>query len=1182
MRKKDFFSKNIILILFLFAFVIVFGVTFAANSFISFLLRTMESNIEQRMRLASLRVADFITAEELDQYRTVEDMQKPSYQALRRKLRDFAKSINVLYAFYTREADGLMYYIVDNDFNEETRVGLDTKPNELRRTPWIRQALEGSTTVSGLGNYTPGWEGIYAAYSPVFDHAGNVVAVAGVDIPDNDIVFARRMVSILTVIQIIAVLALFIAAFVFLIRFQAIRELPSALKENSIQRKFLVFSILFFFVISIGGTVVFVFYMRRLSENKIEQSLNLTIEDMKLRMVNVVETELRLSVKMANDPLIKKYFLNPGDPDLQEQAFVELEAYRQNFRSGSVFWVNDVDRTLYYDGEASYTVDPDNPDNYWYDMTLYETEKYNFNINHNPNLRTTNLWVNAPVFESEKAIGIVGTGVDLTEFLNAWNTYFESSIDVYFFNAFNEITVAQDPSLSFSKKSMVDHLGGAGKAIVEAAGRKGVPDIQIITMNNAKYAVSSVSLLNWHIAASLPLAGDAMFDSTVATSFVILLGLVLVIFIVSNVFVASIQATVNMQNHRLLELATESQAASVAKSSFLATMSHEIRTPMNAIIGISELLLRQELPQDAYDAVERIKYAGANLLSIINDILDFSKIESGKMDIVEAEYMLGSLVNDCVNITESRIGEKQLEFIVDIDPTLPCALSGDMVRLRQICLNLLSNAVKYTWKGTITFRIRGEARDGEIALFFTVIDTGIGIRDNDKLKLFDNFRRLDTHRNQNIEGTGLGLVITRNLCRLMGGDVTVESEYDKGSVFTASIPQRIVDSRPLGSIDIKQLLQEGKKKADVKFIAPGAHILAVDDIETNLIVLSGLLAPYRIRITLCTSGEEAVELIKNESFDFVLMDHMMPGMDGIEAAALVRDWEESRQAEAPGFDNGGTQKNPRGRIPIIALTANAVSGMREMFLEQGFDDFLSKPIEIGKLDELIAKWTPEEKKLPAEAGNREQGSADRLSPVIPGVDTAKGIIMTGGTEAGYRKVLAQFCKDAASRLPAFAAPPAETPPAAFVIQAHAIKSAAGTIGAMEVSTEAAVLEAAGKSGDMAAIAEGLPRFYKHLTQLIDGIGKVLEEKSETQEISPQQPSLSGFRPPLSALKEALETKDMKEIDRLLEELERTAPDAETREAISAVSDRILMGEYGQALETISALLGNKKLESLHG
>jgi CheY-like chemotaxis protein len=290
------------------------------------------------------------------------------------------------------------------------------------------------------------------------------------------------------------------------------------------------------------------------------------------------------------------------------------------------------------------------------------------------------------------------------------------------------------------------------------------------------------------------------------------------------------------------------------------------------------------------------------------------------------------------------------------------------------------------------------------------------------------------------------------------------------------------------------------------------------------------------------------------------MDHMMPGMDGVEAVARIRS------LESDYYTN----------LPIIALTANAVSGMKEMFLEQGFNDFLSKPIEIAKLDELIEKWTPAEKKLTLEQGSREQKTPDKSEalPEIPGVDTAKGLSMTGGTIGAYKKVLSMFRKDAEERLPLLAKTPEEAELAAFTTQAHAIKSAAGTIGAAEVSAEAAELEAAGKAGDMAAIAERLPRFYKGLSEVIEAIGGAMKNEQGIIK-SEENAHYSGFTAHGSWLKAALETKNMKEIDRLLEEIEKMPLDEKAREAVNAVSDKVLIGEYGEALQVLAALPGGE-------
>jgi signal transduction histidine kinase/CheY-like chemotaxis protein len=735
------------------------------------------------------------------------------------------------------------------------------------------------------------------------------------------------------------------------------------------------------------------------------------------------------------------------------------------------------------------------------------------------------------------------------------------------------------------------------------------------------------------------------------------------------------------QRDEIAVLKEKADAASEAKSSFLANMSHEIRTPMNAVIGMTELLLRQDLGREAKENLSTIKQAGTNLLSIINDILDFSKIEAGKLEIVEGEYLFASLVNDVINIIRMRLGEKPLRFTTMIDGKLPVKLSGDEIRVRQILLNLLTNAIKYTQKGNIILSVWGKKSETppNFTLYFEVKDTGIGIKAEDMDKLFGNFMQFDSKRNRSIEGTGLGLAISRNLCRLMGGSLTAESIYGEGSAFTAGIPQKVLDGQPFapvenaesknclvyegrktfamsitytleslgvphkvvldkdklmrelqsggyqfvfiawpvaeevqailkenaGKVTVAAMAEYGKKIPlgcrelyiptqpvmvanilngkntsfgfqdteflDIRFTAPEARILVVDDITSNIDVVSGLLAPYKMTVDRASSGIESIEMVKKQRYDLILMDHMMPGMDGIEAALAIRAWEKSQN-----------EKN----AAIVALTANAISGMKEMFLEKGFNDYLSKPIEIAKLDDMVARWIPREKQIKSGTGIKRETFNGKTGIAIPGVNTQKGITMTGGTEAGYRRVLAQFRKDAAKRLPAFAAPPDEMTLSTFVIQAHAIKSAAGTIGAAELSAEAAALEAAGKTGNTAAIQEGLPKFREHLTQLIEEIDKVLEEKnkerkaegegensSQTSPFTPR-PSLS-LHPFLQTLKGALEAKSMKDIDRILEEIGQLSLDAQTLEQINAVSDKVLMGEYAGAVETVNTLLAAK-------
>ncbi|MDR3166234.1 MAG: response regulator [Synergistaceae bacterium] len=599
--------------------------------------------------------------------------------------------------------------------------------------------------------------------------------------------------------------------------------------------------------------------------------------------------------------------------------------------------------------------------------------------------------------------------------------------------------------------------------------------------------------------------------------------------------------------------ANSASEANRSKSDFLARMSHEIRTPMNAIIGMSELAVREYGKPEGLDFIAEIRQAGTNLLSIINDILDFSKIEAGSLQISEALYNTASLLNDVTAIIQVRIKGKPIRFISEIDSALPTALEGDQIRVRQILLNLLSNAVKYTREGFVKFIVSGERTgDGRINLTFKVADSGIGIKNEDIAKLFGNFVRVDQKRNMSIEGSGLGLIITRSLCNAMGGDITVESEYGKGSVFSATITQLISDDQPLGDIDKK--LDVAPMSANVRFTTPNARVLIIDDIATNLMVIKGLLAPYEMNISTCLDAREAIDLIKKESFDIVFMDHMMPGMDGIEATHAIRALDGKYFKE----------------VPIIALTASAISGMRDMFLQNGFSDYLAKPVEIPKLNGIIERWIPKEKRVKRKngadtsgtraAGADACGAASEIGLDIEGLDVSQGIIMTGGTLKDYISVLELYCSDVDKRLEVLRGTPDENGLKSFITQVHSIKSASASIGAAALSEAAALLEAAGGRSDIEYIRENLGFFYQNLIATTGRIKAALSEKSANT----SKRQVSDHRESLQLLKNALSEENIGGIDKILADLNEEELDAATRDSLSKISDLTLVGEFKEA------------------
>lgn len=397
---------------------------------------------------------------------------------------------------------------------------------------------------------------------------------------------------------------------------------------------------------------------------------------------------------------------------------------------------------------------------------------------------------------------------------------------------------------------------------------------------------------------------------------------------------------------QLIELKEEAERANEAKSSFLARMSHEIRTPINAVLGMNEMVLRETQSDNIREYAVNIHNAGKTLLSIINDILDLSKIESGKMEIIETDYDLGNLLVDIENMISMRAEEKNLNFKIVTNSELPRILHGDEMRIKQCAMNLLTNAVKYTEGGNVTIKVDFiDNKDGMINLRIVVSDTGIGIKEDELHMLFDPFTRLDLMKNKSVEGTGLGLSITKRLIGMMGGNLTVDSTYGKGSSFSFVIPQKVVGTENLGDYRAKtnamNIPGKGSKRI---FSAPRAKILAVDDNRVNITVVKGLLKRLQVQFDSALSGQECMDKIRQKHYDIILLDHMMPEMDGIETLRTMRQMEEYKHNQSV----------------VIALTANAIVGAREEYLKEGFEDYLSKPIDSAQLEDMIRRYLPDE------------------------------------------------------------------------------------------------------------------------------------------------------------------------------------------------------------------------------
>ena len=632
-----------------------------------------------------------------------------------------------------------------------------------------------------------------------------------------------------------------------------------------------------------------------------------------------------------------------------------------------------------------------------------------------------------------------------------------------FYKSYNNVTIEE------YDKFRKEIIGGTGSMIIKNS--KGEDCV-------LSY-IPLESLKVWYLLAYIP-KDDLVVSRVVDWLLLGIVSVVLIILLVFNFVVLMIY------NRKLSEAAEEANQANDAKSYFLSTMSHDIRTPMNAILGLNEMVLRDSHDDKIISYSESIRTAGNTLLGLINDILDFSKIEAGRMDIINVDYSFVSMLNDLVNMVQKKAEDKGLSFNLDIDREIPTVLHGDEIRIKQVITNILSNAVKYTKEGSITFHAGFEKLpDGSdsIMLKISVADTGIGIKPEDMDKLFKAFERIEEKRNRNIEGTGLGMTIAQSFLAMMGSHLQVESKYGEGSVFSFNLEQKVIKWDPVGDYEdaFRQSLCERHSYRE-KFTAPHAKVLVVDDTPVNLTVFTSLLSRTKIQIDTAGSGDEAVQMYKNRHYDVIFLDHMMPNKDGIETLAEMR----------------GLKDTPNDGTPVICLTANAISGMREMYIKAGFDDYITKPIDPDRLESLLLTYLPKGKIAPPDGDTDEE---DVLIPdfvfTIPELDVGSGLSHCGSTQA-YMTTLKMYLDTAAKNADEIEKYWEAGDLKNTTIRVHALKSTSRVIGALSLGDHAAAMEKAGDMEDKEKLEKELPILLDEYRKIVSALEPLGAEEKQDQ------------------------------------------------------------------------------------
>lgn len=623
----------------------------------------------------------------------------------------------------------------------------------------------------------------------------------------------------------------------------------------------------------------------------------------------------------------------------------------------------------------------------------------------------------------------------------------------------------------------------------------------------------------------------------------------------------------------LEEAISAAEKARSARDIFLTNMSHELRTPINTILGLNELILRESQEEAIKEYALDIRHAGNILLTLVSDILDFTKIEAGQMELTDGIYDISSLLNDLINGISIQLRKKKLDLELDIAQDIPHKLSGDEIHIRQIISNLLSNAVKYTERGKVTLHLGWKKiSEDEIELDLAVKDTGIGIKEKDISKLFGVFQRMDTVTQNESERTGLGLAITNRLVEMMGSKLEVESTYGKGSVFAFKIVQKVADSAPLG--DFEKQYNESLRSAKnykQKFIAPMGRILIVDDNAMNLAVAQGLLKETRLQVDVASGGGECLELLKRKTYHVICLDHMMPVMDGVETLHAIRNLD----------------GNPSADTPIIALTANAVAGAREFYLKEGFQDYLTKPIDPDKFESLLIKYLPEnvvyltQDQNASEDGLEDETEIGELESKLSGIgfNIRNGLKYMGNNMMLYGNVLQDFQLILQEKEEALRDFLKKRDMPGYAIIVHSLKGNARNVGADDLADEAFELEKMSKAGQLEDVEVRSPILFnlmknirKDLKNYLDSESKTAKEVEEPKDEEKLKITDDDWKQALRELAGRLDDFDGDSVNEKLAELKRyDRPEADKtmlRLCEKAVKDYA----YDIALEVVNAVL----------